>query len=272
MKNHIEVIIQQPTMDDNGLLIASLSALGFEGFLEEETALKAYMLEADFDANELNLLLNKFNITFTLSIIKEQNWNEVWESNFSPVTIDNFVGIRAFFHAPLVGFKHELLITPKMSFGTGHHATTYSVIQLMRDLDLKDKSVLDFGTGTGVLAILAEKLGATYVLAVDNDTWCIDNASENIVVNNCKYIEIQEVNTINREWKFDCVIANINRHIIEANLNDISRIIEKGGDLILSGLLSSDETDIVQLAFSVGFSKVKTLNKNGWIAIHLTSE
>jgi len=269
MKNHIEVIIQHPNLDDNGVLIASLTSLGFDGFLEEEDTLKAYIPEVDFDNNELNLLLSNFNLTYLFSVIKEQNWNQVWESNFSPVTIDDFVGIRAFFHEPLIGFQHELLITPKMSFGTGHHATTFSVIQLMRDLNFKNKNVFDFGTGTGVLAILAERLGAKHVLAVDNDTWCIENASENINVNNCKVIKIEEVSSINAEWKFNIVIANINRHIIEANMNDMQFILEKGGDLILSGLLTSDETDIVNLASTVGFSKVKTLSKDGWIAIHL---
>ena len=272
MKNHIEITIQQPSSDNNDLLIAELTFLRFNGFLEEDTLLKAYIPEADFDNNELNLLLSNLNLSCTSSIIKEQNWNEVWESNFTPVSIDDFVGIRAFFHEPMLGFEHELLITPKMSFGTGHHATTFSVIQLMRTLNFKGKNVLDFGTGTGVLAILAEKLGAKHVLAIDNDTWCIDNASENILVNNCKLIEIQEVNVINSHWKFDAVIANINRHIIEENLQSLSLIVKKGGDLILSGLLSSDETDIVNLSTVAGFAQVKTLQKDGWIAIHLIKQ
>lgn len=269
MKNHVEVIIQQKNLEDNGLLIAQLAMLGFDGFLEEENEVKAYLPEKNFDETCLKKLLNKLELTYSLSIIKEQNWNNVWESNFAPVAIDDFVGIRAFFHEPMIGFEHELLITPKMSFGTGHHATTVSVIRLMRTLNFNNKNVFDFGTGTGVLAILAERLGSNHVLAVDNDSWCIENASENILNNNCKITEIQEANSINTDWKFDCVIANINRHIIEANMNDLPLIIKKGGDLILSGLLSSDETGIVELAYSVGFSKVKTLSKDGWIAIHL---
>ncbi len=272
MKNHIEVIINKLNLDDDGLLIAALTLIGFDGFLEEENLLKAYVPENNFDEISLIKLLNNLSLTYSLSIIKEQNWNEVWESNFSPVEIDDFVGIRAFFHEPLIGFEHELLITPKMSFGTGHHATTFSVIQLMRTLNFKDKNVLDFGTGTGVLAILSEKLGARHVLAIDNDNWCIENASENITINRCKAIKIQEVSSINKECKFDCVIANINRHIIEANLNDMQLILEKGGDLILSGLLSSDEKDIVDFSIAVGFSKVNTLSKDGWIAIHLIKQ
>ena len=159
-----------------------------------------------------------------------------------------------------------------MSFGTGHHATTFLVIQLMRLLNFTNKNVLDFGTGTGVLAILAEKLGAKHVLAVDNDHWCIENASENIAINNCNIVEIQEVSSINNQWKFDCVIANINRHIIESNLNDLQLIVEKGGDLILSGLLLADEIEIVELSNAVGFSKAKTLNKDGWIAMHFIKQ
>ncbi len=150
-----------------------------------------------------------------IAAIEKQNWNALWESNFEPVQVDDFVGVRAGFHAPFGGVvEHDIVITPKMSFGTGHHGTTYCVMQLMRGIDFANKSVFDFGTGTGILAILAQKLGAGPVLAVDNDDWCIENASENIIVNNTQSIEIEKVNDANLNKKFNIIIANINKNII----------------------------------------------------------
>jgi ribosomal protein L11 methyltransferase len=272
MKKYIEIIIQSIQLTQAELLIAELSDIGYDGFLEEEHLLKAYMDATKFDENKLINLMNKHELRYSLSDIKEQNWNALWESNFNPVMVDDFVGIRAFFHEPMVGFEHELIITPKMSFGTGHHATTYSVIQLMKPLNFKDKTVFDFGTGTGILAILAEKLGSSKILAVDNDTWCIENASENILINDCKYIDIQLVDSINNEWRFDIVIANINRHIIEANLSSIYHSLHDNGDLILSGLLNTDESAIIDQCIQLGFKYQKTVEKDGWIALYLTKQ
>ena len=268
MKNYIEIIIHaiQPAIAES--MIAELTEIGYDGFLEEENMLKAYILATDYNEIELNILMNKYKLTYSLSSIKEQNWNALWESNFSPVMVDDFVGIRAFFHEPMLGFEHELLITPKMSFGTGHHATTFSVIQLMKQLQFKEKSVFDFGTGTGILAILAEKLGASQILAVDNDSWCIDNASENILINNCKNIDIQLVDSINIEWKFDIIIANINRHIIEANLHCFDQSLNSNGALILSGLLIADEIAIIEQFDKLGLHHKNTLEKVGWVALY----
>ena len=160
MKNYIEIIIHAIQPAQAELMIAELSEIGYDGFLEEEDCLKAYLLSTDFNEIELKIIMNKHELTYSLLDIKEQNWNALWESNFSPVMVDDFVGIRAFFHEPMLGFEHELLITPKMSFGTGHHATTFSVIQLMKQLQFKEKSVFDFGTGTGILAILEPSFSA----------------------------------------------------------------------------------------------------------------
>jgi ribosomal protein L11 methyltransferase len=168
--------------------------------------------------------------------------------------------------------QHELVITPKMSFGTGHHATTFTVMQLMRSIDFNGKKVFDFGTGTGILAILAEKLGAEYILAVDNDDWCIENASENTLINQCKNIEIQKVDKVNDGWRFDVVIANINRHIIEANLSNLSAVLLPHSTLILSGLLQSDEMDILSACKLLGLNHQQTSIKDGWIAIYLTKK
>lgn len=253
-------------------VIAELTALEFEGFLEENLLLKAYKeIPNRSDGYQNPLLhewLNKHNIKHSLSVLKDQNWNALWERNFEPVLIENFTAIRANFHAPIQGFEHELIITPKMSFGTGHHATTYSIIQLMQHIDFKNKTVYDFGTGTGVLAILAEKLGAASIMATDNDPWCIENAQENLTVNNCTKIKVALVDHISDQEKYDIMIANINRHIIEANQTALYQQLHADGILLLSGLLESDEEDIKKIFISYKLSHKLTIRKNGWIAIH----
>ncbi|TAG12898.1 MAG: 50S ribosomal protein L11 methyltransferase [Sphingobacteriia bacterium] len=267
MDAYIQIDINIENQQQGELLIAELSGIGFDGFLEEEGLLKAFIPKSHYQQEDLIFLLNKYTLTHLLSIVDSQNWNALWESNFDPVLVDDFVGIRANFHTPLVGFEYELVITPKMSFGTGHHGTTFSVMRLMRNIDCTGKRVFDFGTGTGILAILAEKLGAAKVLAVDNDSWCIENASENILVNNCNYIDIELLSVVSVDQKYDIVIANINRHIIEANLSALSTVVEHNGILVLSGLLESDEMDIIDACISLGFIHQKTLQKDGWVAI-----
>lgn len=271
MNNHIEVTIPAEQAIQE-LLIAELALIGYEGFEESDTTLKAYVPEGEFEESELNILLNKYYVKYSISTIKKQNWNKLWESNFEPVQVDDFVGIRASFHPSFINVAHEIVITPKMSFGTGHHATTYSVMQLMRDLDFKGKTVFDFGTGTGILAILAEKLGANKLLAVDNDDWCIENASENISINNCKYIDIQKVDKCEIDSKYQIILANINKNIILDNINALAAGLEKGGDLILSGLLIEDEADIRAACEALKLVHKTTVQRNGWIACRFSGE
>jgi ribosomal protein L11 methyltransferase len=154
-----------------------------------------------------------------------------------------------------------------MSFGTGHHATTFSVMQMMEHVSFSGKSVYDFGTGTGVLAILAEKLGASQVLAVDNDDWCIENANENILNNDSKVILIKKVDTAYQDSHFDIILANVNRHIIEANMHELTQVAHLGTDLILSGLLIEDQEDMIKLATEKGWNFVKSQPLNGWVSL-----
>jgi ribosomal protein L11 methyltransferase len=154
-----------------------------------------------------------------------------------------------------------------MSFGTGHHATTFTVIELMESMDFKGKSVYDFGTGTGILAILAEKLGAASVLAVDNDDWCIENSIENIQNNGCQLVSIEKVESAYQKEKFDIIIANVNRHIIEANMLALTQLALPGSVLVLSGLLIEDQADMIQLATENGWTFQKSRPLNGWISI-----
>ncbi|MGI9138030.1 MAG: 50S ribosomal protein L11 methyltransferase, partial [Sediminibacterium sp.] len=271
--------------------------IGFDGFNEEEAATginngvgmssilgtaaglgagsgncKAYILSADFKEqkleNELEIIFNQYNLTYSKSIVKEKNWNAIWESNFEPVRVDDFVGIRAYFHPSFdPPVLHEIHITPKMSFGTGHHATTFTVMQLMGEVNFTNKSVYDFGSGTGILAILAEKLGASSVLAVDNDDWCIENSIENIQNNDCKIIKIQKVVSAIQNQTFDIVLANVNRHIIEANMLALTQAGKKGGQLILSGLLIEDQEDMINLAMEHGWNFIKSKPLNGWVSL-----
>lgn len=266
---HVEIVIPVADGSVQELLIAKLAELGFDGFEETDEALKAYIPETDFDAVAIDFIVNNYHLSYSKSIIEKQNWNAVWESNFEPVRVGDFVAVRAGFHPPAEGVAHEIIITPKMSFGTGHHATTFSVMQLMESIDFQQKTVFDFGSGTGILAILAEKLGATEILAVDNDPWCIENASENSFINNCKYIDIQLVDTAKTVKQYDVVIANINKNIILDNLQLLGNAVVVGGQILLSGLLVTDETDILTACNTLGWKHQKTLERNGWIAIHL---
>ena len=290
-KEYIQIAFNFDNQEQFEMLVAQLSTLGFEGFNEEEASqgindgvkmsnklgegaghCKTFVLKTDFEANllgnELDIIFKQHKLTYTKTVIKEENWNALWESNFEPVRVSDFVGIRANFHPhfdPKVEFEIE--ITPKMSFGTGHHATTFTVIELMESMDFKGKSVYDFGTGTGILAILAEKLGAASVLAVDNDDWCIENSIENVQNNGCQLVRIKKVESAYQKENFDIIIANVNRHIIEANMLELSQLASPTATLVLSGLLIEDQADIIQLAAKQGWNYQKSRPLNGWVSL-----
>jgi ribosomal protein L11 methyltransferase len=272
MSTTIQVSIDVADEAIKDMMIAELADLGFDGFEETETGLLSYIALAGFDGeltSGLEELVNRYGLTYTSNAIDKQNWNALWESNFEPVLVDDFVGVRANFHDSFNGVvEHDIIITPKMSFGTGHHGTTYSVMQLMRGIDFANKSVFDFGTGTGLLAILAHKLGAVDILAVDNDDWCIENASENIVVNNTQSIEIQKVDNAKLNKKFNIIIANINKNIILDNLAFLAEATVPGGVVLLSGLLVEDEPEIEAACAALGWKHQETRTRNNWIALH----
>lgn len=266
--DYIEITLENIAPDQLELVMADLSLAGCNGFEElDNGGLKAYAEAGELNENEFNSIVNKYQLSYSLSNIKAQNWNAVWESNFDPVQVRDFVGIRADFHQSMTGVRHEILITPKMSFGTGHHATTWMMLDWMEGMNLLDKSVYDFGTGTGVLAIMAEKLGAKQVLAVDNDDWCIENSLENIQKNNCQVIDIEKVETGYQNKKFDIILANVNRHIIEANIHFLVEALEKGGQILFSGLLVEDEQPMRELFASHGLGIAGVRVRGNWISI-----
>lgn len=265
--NYTEITIDITDAVLKDLLIAELTAIGFDGFEETDTALKAFSSENKFDEPALIILTKGHSLKYTTASLPQQNWNEVWESNFSPMTVDDFVGVRASFHAQLTDVTHEIIITPKMSFGTGHHATTYMMMQLMRDINFENKTVLDFGSGTGILAILAEKLGGIEIEAIDYDEWCIENSLENINSNNCKQIKIYRADKVATERKFNVLLANINKNIILANVEALTNAAASDGQILLSGLLQEDEKDILNSTNQLGWKHLKTITKSNWIAL-----
>ena len=259
------LILSEGVVDE---LIETLVNEGYEGFEELEDGLLAYIPLSGFDTVKLEIIANSFGVKYFLENVPEQNWNALWESNFEPVIVDGFCTIKAGFHFIVSTTPYEIIITPKMSFGTGHHATTQLMMGLMKDLDFKGKNGMDFGCGTGVLAILAEKLGAAQVLAIDNDIWCVNNSLENLAANNCNNIVVS-LNTIAETElvEHDFILANINRHIIIETLSDINCRLKPGAYLLLSGLLIEDE-EILRTALSKFPFEVLILRRlNNWIAI-----
>lgn len=265
--NYVQVEIESFDQQQKEIFVALLTEQGYEGFEEDAGSLKAFIPEKDF--NELLLKEVLKNISFSTSIIQEKNWNEEWESNFQPVIVDDFCAVRAEFHQPIKEVLHEIIITPKMSFGTGHHPTTEMMIRMMREIDFINKKVLDFGTGTGVLAILAEKLGAAEIFAIDNDDWSIENANENSQKNNSTKIQIQKASVVPANKKFDVILANIIKSVIVVNLPSMAKTLKPQGIILLGGLLKDDEKEI-QLEASKDNLKIENkIEKGNWICLRL---
>ena len=250
----------------SSMITAMLMDGGFEGVEELETQTIVTIPELLFSAQAVSAIFAKFAVDYTQETVQQQNWNAQWESSFEPVRVDNFAAIRASFHPPVKDVIHEIVITPKMSFGTGHHATTYLMIQEMSQLQFQDKRVTDFGTGTAVLAILAEKLGAKEVWAIDNDEWSISNAKENLAANGCHRITLQKAEEMLHK-QVDIILANINLNVIIANIKAIKNSCTASTHVLLSGLLLQDQPTIERTLNENGFAVVKIVQKNNWIAI-----
>ncbi|WP_171606550.1 50S ribosomal protein L11 methyltransferase [Limnovirga soli] len=271
MSNYIQLLIAPVTSEASDILVAQLSELGFDGFEENENALIAYCAESMYNAEAINELLEG-NYSYTKELIAKINWNEEWEKNFSPVVVDDFVGVRAHFHEPISGVFHEIVITPKMSFGTGHHATTHMMMQQMQGLDFTGKKVFDFGTGTGILAILAEMLGATEIYAIDNDEWSVENAAENISNNACTKIQLALNDNPVLLPQYDIILANINKNVILAFFDMLKTGLKPNGQLLVSGLLAEDENDIVLAANALGLKFVQIIQRDKWISLLFFNE
>jgi ribosomal protein L11 methyltransferase len=270
MASYQQVTITVSNTEEKEILVALLANAGYEGFMEEPKRLKAFLPFKSFDAALLDNLVAPFNISYTLEEIAERNWNADWEAAFEPVVVHNFVGIRAHFHAPVNDVLYDIIVTPKMSFGTGHHATTFMMVEAMQKLQIPGKKVLDFGTGTGVLAILAEKMGANQVHAIDNDSWSIDNAGENIHRNNCSHIALELAETLGGEEIYDIILANINKHVIMEQLPVIVKHIARNGVILISGLLQSDGDDLNRAIAPHNLTLFRQQERQSWLCWELT--
>lgn len=267
MVNYIQVSFAGIEPEQADILIARLAEAGYDGFEETDKELKAFIHEQHFDKAFLQELAYKYQLPFSTEHIPGQNWNQLWESNFQPVVVDDFVVVRADFHEPVAGVEHEIVITPKMSFGTGHHATTFMMLQQMRNLDFTGKKVFDFGTGTAVLAILAEKLGAAEVMAVDNDEWSIANAAENLHRNNCTKVQLKKADSALLNENFDRILANINKNVILDNFETLVKQLVPGGTILFSGLLKEDEEEIKQKAIAQALAPAGSFLKDNWLCL-----
>jgi len=264
MENYIKIAFKGCDEEQKDILIAELSDIGYT--FEETDDLSGYIEENKFDDQKLVELIGTQN--FEKSIIPQKNWNEKWESDFKPVLIKN-VCVRAAFHQKQNGVKHDIIITPKMSFGTAHHPTTELMISEMLELDLKNKSILDFGTGTGVLAILAEELGADKIIAIDNDPMSITNAKENIHSNKCKKVQLLHQDYVEGLGEFDLILANINLNVILYSLLPLKKCGKAGAKLLLSGFLAKDVGNI-ERATRQGFITDKVIKNGEWAAVLLS--
>jgi ribosomal protein L11 methyltransferase len=265
---YIEINIPFTDVEKAQIIEALLAEMGFESFVMDESMLQAYIQEQQFFKEEIEKLLQNLEVNdFYYKRIEPENWNAVWESNFQPIEVDGQIRVRASFHDSNTKYPIEIIIEPKMSFGTGHHATTWQVMKHMLDLDFQGKNVLDFGAGTGILSILAKKLGAATVVAVDNDPQCIENAFENFARNRTPEIQLiaGDIRIIG-DKDFDVVIGNITRNTILEYLPEIAAKTRQRGFFIASGFYLSDLELIINPAAGFELKFISSLNKDNWCA------
>ena len=262
----------QPVESGREVVLAVLSELGFESFVEREHGLEAYIQESDWTPDLLDALYplseNGFDIGWSLLAIPPENWNAVWESDFQPIVIEDKCAVRAHFHDP-IDVPYDLVITPKMSFGTGHHQTTFMMLNYLLQHPPKGHSLLDMGCGTGVLAILAEKLGAVSINAIDVEPWCYQNTVENIATNGCKNITPAEGDRSQIPPKeFNTILANINMNVLLLDIPLYAEQLKEDGSLFLSGFFTQDIPAIESKANQYGLKLVDYQNKDNWVAAH----
>jgi ribosomal protein L11 methyltransferase len=253
------------------ILIAELGHVGFESFVENDNGVTAYIQKQEWNSKILDDLYildsNEFKIKYSHYEVIQTNWNKEWEENFKPIQVDGQVSVRAPFHEN-PSLKFDIVIEPKMSFGTGHHETTHMMIQHLLALDLKNKKVLDMGCGTGILAIFAEMKGAQPTDAIDIDNWCYQNSIENVQRNACKHITVLEGDSsLLKGKKYDVIIANINRNILLSDMKIYTDSLDQEGTLLLSGFYKDDMVVIESEVIKYGLVLDKMIQKNNWVAL-----
>lgn len=259
--------------DLNEILIAEISQAGFESFLETDNGFEAYVEEEKYDPLLLQEIQTRYvgagSIQYAFQKILKENWNEQWERSITPINIENRCYIRAHFHEAVVDFPFEIIITPKMSFGTGHHATTYLMVKMQLELEIENKRVMDAGCGTCVLSILASKQGAAQVEAFDIDEWSVTNSLENIENNNVNQVRVSKGTIAEMKFHqpFDVILANINKNILMVEMSAYAHHLQNDGLLLLCGFYISDIPDLINEAAKFGFVESKRDEKEGWAAL-----
>ncbi|MES2799285.1 MAG: 50S ribosomal protein L11 methyltransferase [Bacteroidota bacterium] len=275
--DYIELNIKvSPRKPWTEIIIADLAENGFESFVETDEGLLAYGSESDVDfaSPMVNTMLGDvhdgFEAEIVTTIIPKQNWNEQWESDFQPVFVDEYCTILAPFHTSIDVVGMPIIIQPQMSFGTGHHQTTYMMTKSLFELESMPENVLDMGTGTGVLAFVAEKLGAQKVVAVDIEDWSVENTKENALRNSCTKIEaiLGNIDEVPQE-KFGLILANINKNVLKMHLAGYANRMDKNSLLLLSGFFTTDTDELIHDANEVGLSLVSLMEKENWACMKL---
>lgn len=265
--NFIQLTFPIENIDQADLITAMLDHESLQGIEQTDTELNAFFKDDEWD--EPFWLQQLSNFKFTKSIVPQQNWNQSWESNFEPIRISDEIGIRADFHPAFDDCKYDIVITPKMSFGTGHHETTQMMLQYTNEIDCQHKSVFDFGCGTGVLAILSTLKGASKVIGIDNDDWAVENAIENCARNNCSDIDISIRDIDEFSATFDIILANINLNVLKEYMPKLASMLNSEGHLVLSGILVSDFDEIKSYIEVQHLKIISIKNIKNWQSIHV---
>jgi ribosomal protein L11 methyltransferase len=257
------------------ILIAELGEIGFDTFLENDNGFEAYVEEERFDRQALQEVKSKYDeatvLNFSFEKIEKKNWNEEWENSYEPIIVDDRCLIRASFHQIEKKYPYEIIITPKMSFGTGHHQTTYLMIKNQMGIDHKGKRVMDAGCGTAILSIMASKLGAREVEAFDIDEWSVTNGNENIQVNNTPNVHLQQgkITEVKLSDTFEIILANINKNVLLAEVGIYSSYLGRHGFLLLSGFYTQDIPDLLEMGKRHNLSEVKRDERENWASLLL---
>jgi ribosomal protein L11 methyltransferase len=254
------------------ILIAELAAIGFDSFLETETGIEGYVLQEQFSRDSFDEVISTYRESAALTVVEgvlpKVNWNEEWEKNYDPIEVGKLVYVRASFHSPQPGFQYEIVINPKMSFGTGHHATTFQLLSLQGNIDHQGKRVLDVGSGTGILAIMAHLLGAKEVEAFDIDSWCVDNGNENFELNGLStQMGLGTIREVKPKGPYELILANINKNVLLDELAIYTSLLAPQGILLLSGFYSEDIDDLNQAASLNGLHLTTQSTKDNWAAL-----
>lgn len=257
------------------ILLAEIAQAGFDTFLESETGFEAYAEGDRYDAYQVDQIKAKYSqinpLSFSWDRIEKKNWNEEWEKSYEPIIVDDRCLIRAEFHKIEKGYPYIITITPKMSFGTGHHQTTFLMIKAQMDLDHNEKVVMDAGCGTAILSIMAAKLGAKRVAAFDIDEWSVINGKENLEINDCTNVEIRQgkISDLSFDNNFDIILANINKNILLDEMPQYAAYLKDSGHLLLSGFYEKDIPDLMHRAHQYQLKQVAAEVKEGWASLLL---